>query len=203
MANRLSPQLLTPTDRQGPVEHLRRLVVDRVLAGSADGFFFLVAVLQPLKAVAATLNALGFRYFLVGATARAIILENVFGRAPGGLTRDLDFGVAPSDWEQFEALRAVFVRTGKFELTSALQRILYLYSPGLKIKVDLIPFGGIQDGASSISWPPKEKRLRPVLERSRRGRKPDLVARGHQRDFLFVKWQSRYRYVVLNRLRQM
>jgi len=113
-------------------------------------------VLQPLKAVAATFNALGFRYFLVGATARAIILENVFGRAPGRLTRDLDFGVALSDWEQFEALRAAFVRTGKFELTSALQRILYLYSPGLKIKVDLIPFGGIQDGASSISWPPKK-----------------------------------------------
>jgi len=114
------------------------------------------AVLQPLKVVAATLEALGFRYFLVGATAREIILENVFGRAPGRSTRDLDFGVALSDWAQFEALRAALVKTGEFEPTSALQRILYLYSPGVKIKVDLIPFGGIEDAASSISWPPKK-----------------------------------------------
>ena len=71
------------------------------------------AVLQPLKASAATLEALGFRYFLVGATAREIILENVFGRPPGRSTRDLDFGIALSDWVQFEALRAALLKTGK------------------------------------------------------------------------------------------
>jgi asparagine synthase (glutamine-hydrolysing) len=40
MGNSLSPQLLTPTDRQGRVEQLRNLVVDRVLASSADGILF-------------------------------------------------------------------------------------------------------------------------------------------------------------------
>jgi predicted nucleotidyltransferase len=48
----------------------------------------------PLKAVAETASSLGFSYFLAGATARDLILENVFGRPPGRLTRDLDFGFA-------------------------------------------------------------------------------------------------------------
>jgi len=40
MTNILSPQLLTPTDRQDRVEQLRKLVVDRVRASSADGILF-------------------------------------------------------------------------------------------------------------------------------------------------------------------
>ena len=40
MTNSLSPQLLTPTDRQSRVEQLRKLVVGRVLASSADGILF-------------------------------------------------------------------------------------------------------------------------------------------------------------------
>ena len=40
MTNSLSPQLLTPIDRQDRVGQLRNLVVDRVLASSADGILF-------------------------------------------------------------------------------------------------------------------------------------------------------------------
>jgi len=40
MTNSLSPQLLTPADRQERVKQLRNLVIDRVLASSADGILF-------------------------------------------------------------------------------------------------------------------------------------------------------------------
>ncbi len=40
MTNSLSPQLLAPTDRQNRVEQLRNLIIDRVLASSADGILF-------------------------------------------------------------------------------------------------------------------------------------------------------------------
>lgn len=40
MTNSSSPRLFTPTDRQDRVEQLRNLVVDRVLASSADGILF-------------------------------------------------------------------------------------------------------------------------------------------------------------------
>lgn len=111
-------------------------------------------VLEPLKAVAQTANSLGFSYFLAGANARDLILENVFGRQPGRLTRDLDFGFALSDWKQFETLKKTLIATGRFEPDRAIQRALYLYSANIKIGVDLIPFGGIQDG-TNISWPPR------------------------------------------------
>src|SRR5207302_2648613 len=59
-------------------------------------------VLEPLKAVAQTANSLSLPYFLAGATARDLVLENIFGRAPGKLTRDLDFGFVLSDWKQLD-----------------------------------------------------------------------------------------------------
>jgi asparagine synthase (glutamine-hydrolysing) len=40
MTNSLSPQRLTPADREDRVEQLRSLVADRVLASSADGILF-------------------------------------------------------------------------------------------------------------------------------------------------------------------
>jgi predicted nucleotidyltransferase len=111
-------------------------------------------LLEPLEAVAQTANSLGLSYFLTGATARDLILENMFGRSPGRSTRDLDFGFALSDWKKFESLKAALIATGHFELSPAIQRVPYLYSSDIKINVDLIPFGGLQDG-SAISWPPQ------------------------------------------------
>jgi predicted nucleotidyltransferase len=110
-------------------------------------------VLEPLKAVAQTANSLGLQYFLAGATARDLVLENIFGRPPGKLTRDLDFGFVLSDWKQFENLKAALISTGRFKPDRAIQRVLYQHSAGISVRVDLIPFGGVQEG-SQISWPP-------------------------------------------------
>jgi predicted nucleotidyltransferase len=110
-------------------------------------------VLEPLKAVAQTANSLNLPYFLAGATARDLVLENIFGRAPGKLTRDLDFGFVLSDWKQFENLKAALISTGRFNPDRAIQRVLYQHSAGVSVRVDLIPFGGVQEG-SQISWPP-------------------------------------------------
>lgn len=110
-------------------------------------------VLEPLKAVAQTANSLSVPYFLAGATARDLVLENIFGRPPGKLTRDLDFGVVLSHWEQFENLKATLISTGRFKVDRAIQRVLYQHSADISVGVDLIPFGGVQDGAV-ISWPP-------------------------------------------------
>ena len=110
-------------------------------------------VLEPLKAVAQTANSLGLQYFLAGATARDLVLDNIFGRPPGKLTRDLDFGFDLSDWKQFENLKAALISTGRFKPDQAIQRVLYQHSAGISVRVDLIPFGGVQEG-SQISWPP-------------------------------------------------
>jgi predicted nucleotidyltransferase len=110
-------------------------------------------VLEPIKTVAQTASSLSLRYFLAGATARDLVLENIFGRPPGKLTRDLDFGFFLSDWKQFENLRAALISTGLLKADRAIQRVLYQHSADISVGVDLIPFGGVQDG-SRISWPP-------------------------------------------------
>jgi predicted nucleotidyltransferase len=110
-------------------------------------------VLEPLKAVAQTAYSWSVPYFLAGAAARDLVLENIFVRAPGKLTRDLDFGFVLSDWKQFENLKAALLSTGLFKPDRAIQRVLYQHSAGIPVRVDLIPFGGIQEG-SQISWPP-------------------------------------------------
>lgn len=109
----------------------------------------------PLRAVAETFDSLGLKYFLIGATARAIILENVFGRPAGRSTRDLDFGIALSSWDKFETLRDALIKAGKFEETSTVHRVLYKYSEEVKLNIDLIPFGGVEEPNALIVWPPK------------------------------------------------
>lgn len=69
------------------------------------------------------------------------------------MTRDLDFGFVLSDWKQFENLKAALISTGRFKPDRQIQRLLYQHSAGISVRVDLIPFGGVQEG-SQISWPP-------------------------------------------------
>jgi predicted nucleotidyltransferase len=93
-------------------------------------------------------------YFLAGATAREIILRHVFGRPPGRRTLDVDFGIAVRDWEQFENLKSALIKNAGFEQDQKKkQRILHKSS---SVKVDLIPFGGVERTDGTITWPPDE-----------------------------------------------
>lgn len=101
-------------------------------------------------------QALGFPLLLVGATARIILLENVHGLNPGRATRDVDFAFAIDDWEQFGELKEYLVQNAHCEADSKIAQRLYMKLYGLDrpYKVDLIPFGGIEQEQNQIAWPP-------------------------------------------------
>jgi predicted nucleotidyltransferase len=101
-------------------------------------------------------KALGFPAFLVGAMARIILLENVFGLQAGRATTDVDFAFALDDWEQFRALKNFLLSNADFEESKHEVHRLLLRLPGTehKYKVDLIPFGGIETSPNTIAWPP-------------------------------------------------
>jgi predicted nucleotidyltransferase len=101
-------------------------------------------------------QALGFPVFLVGAMARIILLENIFGLSAGRATVDVDFAFALDNWEQFRTLKAFLVENANFEESRHLAHRLLMQLPGLehKYKVDLIPFGGIETSPNTIAWPP-------------------------------------------------
>jgi predicted nucleotidyltransferase len=56
------------------------------------------AVLKALHLIAEKHNV---GYFLIGATARDILMTHVFGIEAGRATRDVDFAIAVEDWQQF------------------------------------------------------------------------------------------------------
>lgn len=113
-------------------------------------------VLEVLTLVDHVARALDVDYFVTGAMARDIVLDGVFGIDSGRATRDVDLAVAVDDWSQFEALKELLVGTGSFTVDSrAMQRLFYRRSTERRgYPVDLLPFGGVEQRAHEVAWPP-------------------------------------------------
>jgi predicted nucleotidyltransferase len=90
-------------------------------------------------------------FFIVGAFARDILLQYAYGIHTPRATLDIDFSIFITDWAQFDGLKTVLLRAGKFHPTKQTQRLLY----EKEYPVDIVPFGGIANEDGSISWPPE------------------------------------------------
>ena len=114
------------------------------------------SIVQVLRIIDPIARAAGSEYFIAGATARDLILVNVFGHPPGRATRDIDFGIAVRSWDQFKLLKERLVETGSFTSNAKVQHRLTYSDPVRKISipVDLIPFGGVTSPEGNIAWPP-------------------------------------------------
>lgn len=114
------------------------------------------AVIQVLRVLDPITSAAGCEYFVAGATARDLILVHVHGLQPGRATRDIDFGIAVRDWDQFSRLKEDLIATGRFEADrKMLHRLIYSDpSAGISLPVDLIPFRGVASDDNTIKWPP-------------------------------------------------
>jgi predicted nucleotidyltransferase len=113
-------------------------------------------IIDILRAVAGDASAEGIDYMLVGATARDILLNHVFGIVARRATYDVDFAVTVKDWQQFDALRARLLSRRNFkEPGTARQRLYFIGPTGIPgYQLDLVPFGEIAEGAAEIAWPP-------------------------------------------------
>ena len=99
---------------------------------------------------------LGTPVFVVGAVARIILLEHIYGLSAGRATTDVDFAFALNDWEQFHALKTLLLENPRFNASKDVTHRLYFNAPDLEhsYKVDLIPFGSIETSPNTIAWPP-------------------------------------------------
>lgn len=109
----------------------------------------LLGVLRDVSQVAASLS---IPFFVIGATARDIVLELGFGIRPSRATRDLDFGVEVADWREFQSLADGLVALGEFVPSSAAQRFFHQRSG---LPVDIVPFGRLAGSNGAILWPPE------------------------------------------------
>jgi predicted nucleotidyltransferase len=115
------------------------------------------ATLDVLRAVDRVARQLRVDYFVLGATARDIVLYGVFGIPPERGTLDVDLAVAVRDWSQFEQVKAALVTTGEFTAEQATPHRLFRRDDRLKQShlLDVLPFGGVEDASHKIVWPPE------------------------------------------------
>jgi predicted nucleotidyltransferase len=103
-----------------------------------------VSILIEIEKIAVKLD---FPFFIVGATARDIILEYQFDIKPSRATIDIDIGVLISGWDQFELLKNELLSLHEFSPSKQKQRLIYEDN----FPVDIIPFGTIATEDGSIS----------------------------------------------------
>jgi predicted nucleotidyltransferase len=112
--------------------------------------------LEILAAMRILARQLHHSYILIGASARDLLMSHVFGIESKRATRDVDFAVALEDWESFHVLRNALLESGDFVSAENRAHLLY-YHPGEHgeaFPLDLFPFGGLEQEAHNIAWPP-------------------------------------------------
>jgi predicted nucleotidyltransferase len=109
-----------------------------------------------LRAVQAAAEEGGFDWFVLGATARDLLLHHVYGMEVERATRDMDFAIAVEDWAQFNRIRELLVTRYHFQDDDGRRHRLLFNHPdvGVPFPVDLLPFGGVEEG-QHIKFPPE------------------------------------------------
>ncbi|MBC5836013.1 hypothetical protein G6N05_14120 [Flavobacterium sp. F372] len=99
------------------------------------------------------------KFFVIGATARDIILE-INGEQPGRRTQDIDIAITIDKWEQFEKISEELTKLENFSKDKEQkQRFLYFN----KFQLDMVPYGGIMEENDKIYWPPDQNFAMNVL----------------------------------------
>ncbi|TBO44537.1 hypothetical protein EYS08_03140 [Pedobacter kyonggii] len=112
-----------------------------------------------LKEIIPVFENLDIRFFIIGATARDIIME-LNGQKSARRTQDIDIAIAVNKWEEFAAVEKAITGLDNFTKDAKQkQRFLYLN----EFQVDIVPFGGIANEKHKIFWPPDQSFAMTVL----------------------------------------
>ena len=109
----------------------------------------LIALIRTLDQVA---KRAGVPYFIIGATARDILMEHVYALETTRATRDIDFAVAVPSWNVFGKLKQRLIATVEFLPGEAAQRLI-CGDGTAAYPLDLAPFDGVEQ-YGEIAWPP-------------------------------------------------
>jgi len=102
------------------------------LSGKIDGS---IPVFEDITGIA---DALGIPFFVIGATARDLILEVGYGIRSFRATKDLDLAIQVENWEKYNTLSAALLETGLF--SESRSHHTFIYNKG-ELYIDIIPFG--------------------------------------------------------------
>ena len=107
-----------------------------------------------LRSVFGAAAELEIQAFIVGATARDLIFEYVYDSPIERATEDIDFGVAVRNWSEYERLKESLIETKKFKSDSRIEQRIWWKKGSDEMKVDLVPYGGIESPEGQVAFPP-------------------------------------------------
>lgn len=106
-----------------------------------------VSALRRIHQITSSMN---IPFFVVGATARDILLEVHCGIESKRATVDIDVAVFIENWDQLNHLKDELIGATDFAPTKDIQRLLYKK----RLPVDIVPFGGVAEKGDLLEWPP-------------------------------------------------
>jgi predicted nucleotidyltransferase len=104
-----------------------------------------------LKELSGFFGGINVDFYVIGATARDIILSNLHDLVPERKTDDLDIAIAISDWSQFQSIEENLPKIEGF-VKSKEQKQRFIYK-GIYV-IDIVPFGDVAEDDGNIYWPP-------------------------------------------------
>lgn len=106
-------------------------------------------------------------YLLIGATARDLIMESVYGITPKRQTLDIDISLCVGSWETFQKFKDNLKTQGLIENPDVAHIMTFIPTNAAddkdQIRLDLVPYGAISDENETISWPPNGDIVMSVL----------------------------------------
>lgn len=98
-----------------------------------------------------TFSRIGSDFFVIGATARDIILRVLANTSARRKTKDLDIAIAVTGWDKYNEICQALIADGFEKSTHQAQRFYFG-----DYEVDIVPYGAVAKADDNIYWPPEE-----------------------------------------------
>ena len=108
--------------------------------------------IELFEVITSAADAMGLQFFVVGATARDMILKYGYNIQTTRATIDIDLGVKVANWGQYKRLKQGLIDTANFEQDRQEQRVKYKNI----LLIDIIPFGEITEPEYRFNWPTED-----------------------------------------------
>ena len=109
-------------------------------------------LVELLRKLTDSFNKMDRGFYVIGATARDIIIRQLLDTESKRKTRDLDIAIAIPDWDTFEQVKQNLIADG-FEKSMDMQQRFY-YG---EYELDIVPYGVVAKEDGNIYWPPEEE----------------------------------------------
>ena len=103
-----------------------------------------------LKKLRDSFNRMEREFYVIGATARDIIIGQLADITSGRKTRDLDIAIAIPEWSVFDEIKEVLIADGFKKSRHMHQRFYYG-----DYELDIVPYGVAKED-DNVYWPPEE-----------------------------------------------